>query len=719
MKKQIPAWMVLGIIMLVAAFSLAGTNMITEGIIADQAVVNAENARKAVLSDADVFEMVEVDPAAPVSSLYIGKNGEEAAGYVGSTTVQGYGGPIEIIAGVREDGTITGINVGGSAFAETAGLGSKAKDASFIDQFAGKQSPIKVVVEGEPKDNTTVDAITAATITTKAVARGVNDIVKFVDGYLHPIGDLSGGFTAGTAKGEADGFAGPVAVEVTFDADAKIEKIVIGDDNFAETPGYGAAALEPAFAERFVGKQAPLQLGDIEAISGATVTSTAVVDAINHAMQQLAAPAARFSAGTAASSAEGFAGPVAVEVTFDGDAKIESIKIGDDQFAETAGYGAAALEPAFAEQFVGKQAPLRLGDIEAISGATVTSTAVVDAINAAYQQLLSSEPAEAGKEVVEAVEPTEVPAPVEGAVTVSKEGFAGPVAVTVSFEEDGATIKTLAIGDEQFAETPGFGEAAKDAAFIDQFIGKKAPLAIGDIEAISGATITTEAVLEAINEAQGGKAEEQPAEEVKEEEPAAVEGAVTVSKEGFAGPVAVTVSFEEDGATIKTLAIGDDQFAETPGFGEAAKDAAFIDQFIGKKAPLAIGDIEAISGATITTEAVLEAINEAQTAGATGTDEEPSTGEARSVSASAKGYAGTVTINVSFAEDGTIESVGIDENDFSDGKSFGAAALDKAYLEQFVGQKAPLKVDAVDAASFATVTHQAVIEAINAAYEGK
>ena len=67
--------MVLGIIMLVAAFSLAGTNMITEGIIADQAVVNAENARKAVLSDADVFEMVEVDPAAPVSSLYIGKNG--------------------------------------------------------------------------------------------------------------------------------------------------------------------------------------------------------------------------------------------------------------------------------------------------------------------------------------------------------------------------------------------------------------------------------------------------------------------------------------------------------------------------------------------------------------------------------------------------------------------------------------------------------------------
>ena len=141
----------------------------------------------------------------------------------------------------------------------------------------------------------------------------------------------------------------------------------------------------------------------------------------------------------------------------------------------------------------------------------------------------------------------------------------------------------------------------------------RSPLKVEDIEAISGATITTEAVLDAINEAQGGaKEEEKPAEEEAVEEPAEVEGAVTVSKEGFAGPVAVTVSFEEDGATIKTLAIGDENFAETPGFGLAAKEPDFINQFIGKKAPLKVEDIEAISGATITTEAVLDAINEAQ-----------------------------------------------------------------------------------------------------------
>jgi Na+-translocating ferredoxin:NAD+ oxidoreductase RnfG subunit len=83
---------------------------------------------------------------------------------------------------------------------------------------------------------------------------------------------------------------------------------------------------------------------------------------------------------------------------------------------------------------------------------------------------------------------------------VSKDGFAGPVAVSVTFDENGV-ITALTIGDEKFAETAGFGEAAKEPAFTEQFIGKKAPLKLEDIEAISSATMTTEAVLDAINEA--------------------------------------------------------------------------------------------------------------------------------------------------------------------------------------------------------------------------
>ena len=83
-------------------------------------------------------------------------------------------------------------------------------------------------------------------------------------------------------------------------------------------------------------------------------------------------------------AAQGFAGPVAVQVTLDG-LTIKSIKIGDDQFAETDGLGANALDPMFQLQFVDKTLPLAEGDVEAISGATITTDAVLTALNAIYE----------------------------------------------------------------------------------------------------------------------------------------------------------------------------------------------------------------------------------------------------------------------------------------------------------------------------------------------
>ena len=85
-----------------------------------------------------------------------------------------------------------------------------------------------------------------------------------------------------------------------------------------------------------------------------------------------------------ATAAQGFAGPVAVQVTLDG-LTIKSIKIGDDQFAETDGLGAKALDPMFQLQFVDKTLPLADGDVEAISGATITTNAVLEALNAIYE----------------------------------------------------------------------------------------------------------------------------------------------------------------------------------------------------------------------------------------------------------------------------------------------------------------------------------------------
>lgn len=85
----------------------------------------------------------------------------------------------------------------------------------------------------------------------------------------------------------AKGFGGDVFVEIELDADGKIAAITIGDDKFAETPGLGARAQEDEFKAQFIGKSGQLTLGsDIEAITGATVTSAAVVEAVNDALAQ-------------------------------------------------------------------------------------------------------------------------------------------------------------------------------------------------------------------------------------------------------------------------------------------------------------------------------------------------------------------------------------------------------------------------------------------------
>lgn len=87
-------------------------------------------------------------------------------------------------------------------------------------------------------------------------------------------------------------------------------------------------------------------------------------------------------------------------------------------------------------------------------------------------------------------------------ITVTKFGYDSPVAVTVTFDKDGAIV-ALQIGDEQFAETPGLGARVKEEAFINQFIGKVPPLSYEDeeLDAITGASLTSKAVLDAINEA--------------------------------------------------------------------------------------------------------------------------------------------------------------------------------------------------------------------------
>ena len=216
MNKKLPAWIVLTVICLVAALALAFTYNGTKDRIAQQEEAKTVAVRQALLPAAASFEAVDG------SEVYRGVDANGAAvGYVTVNTVKGFGGDVEISVAVDPEGVIQGISVGGANFKETAGLGAKSKEPAFTEQFAGKTAPVAL-----KKNGGEIDAITAATITSSAVVRGVNDAVTMLA--------EKAGFTIQQAasaveeKGngryatEKQGFAGPVYVELALDGEGKI-----------------------------------------------------------------------------------------------------------------------------------------------------------------------------------------------------------------------------------------------------------------------------------------------------------------------------------------------------------------------------------------------------------------------------------------------------------------------------------------------------------------
>ncbi len=180
MKEIIKLGLTLFIISTVAAIALAGTNLVTSPIIAEQRAIKSEMARKEVLPAAESFEEVTggyeaqiTNPdgvVVPVIEVYKGVAGGETIGYVVKTAPGGYGGGVEVVTGLS-DGSITGVRVG--KHQETPGLGAKATLPEFYGQYDGK-SAADVRVNKTQASDTEVQAISGATITSKAVTAGVN-----------------------------------------------------------------------------------------------------------------------------------------------------------------------------------------------------------------------------------------------------------------------------------------------------------------------------------------------------------------------------------------------------------------------------------------------------------------------------------------------------------------------------------------------------------------
>ena len=79
--------------------------------------------------------------------------------------------------GIQNDGTVNGYSV--TSIAETPGLGMKVQEESFYSQFAGKLVDTFNVVKNPPAADNEIEAISGATISSKAMANGVNAALTY------------------------------------------------------------------------------------------------------------------------------------------------------------------------------------------------------------------------------------------------------------------------------------------------------------------------------------------------------------------------------------------------------------------------------------------------------------------------------------------------------------------------------------------------------------
>ncbi len=174
----IPAVSLLIICVVVTAL-LGVTNAVTAPKIAQLAAEIEAAAKQAVLTDATTFsDEKQIEKDGNSYTYYEGFSAEESlAGYVFRTSAKGYGGDIAVMVGVKTDGTVAGVNI--LSISETAGLGMNAKNESFLSQFLGKSGTIGVLKNGSSE--TEIQALTGATITSKAMASAVNQALALFE----------------------------------------------------------------------------------------------------------------------------------------------------------------------------------------------------------------------------------------------------------------------------------------------------------------------------------------------------------------------------------------------------------------------------------------------------------------------------------------------------------------------------------------------------------
>ncbi len=183
-KEILTPAIVLFLISAICTGILAFTNSITVNKIEENNIKAEEDSMREVYPDAASFsEKKKINGVELYEAL---DNGGNVLGYIFTGKSKGYGGDVRFMTGISSDGLVTGVKE--LELNETAGLGMNARKSDFKEQYAGKTGEF-TVVKSNPSENE-IQALTGATITSKAVTEAVNQAVK---SYKIAVGGVNNG----------------------------------------------------------------------------------------------------------------------------------------------------------------------------------------------------------------------------------------------------------------------------------------------------------------------------------------------------------------------------------------------------------------------------------------------------------------------------------------------------------------------------------------------
>ena len=330
-----------------------------------------------------------------------------------------------------------------------------------------------------------------------------------------------------------NGYVDEIKLLVAVDNDGVVKGYTVRDIH--DTYGLGLGVQDDLyFLVGLMNSKGDLAVNsNIDAVTGATISSSAVVACVNAASKFVQEAGA---AGVLTGTADGFMGPITVSVTMDGD-KIAAVEVVSN--SETPEIAGAALEQIPAAIVAANSA-----DVDIVSGATYTSNGIINAVKNALESAGSA----------------------GGALTGTADGFMGPITVSVTM--DGDTITAVEVVSN--SETPEIAGAA-----LEQIPAAIVAANSPDVDVVSGATYTSNGIINAVKNAISGTSPEPEPEATPEPTQAAQTAAEAYQGFGLSNTVRMGPGSDDTGTPVYSI---NQVFANVVFDGDGKILAIYVDQ---------------------------------------------------------------------------------------------------------------------------------------------